>query len=281
MDPGYTGHRPRVQMFHGSADTTINPQNFQQAILEWTNVLGLGANPTSSQTGVQLGTHQATRQQWQNACGYLVLDTFLSMGGDHGPSDALFLSQYVIPFLGLDKVGAVDPEIAQCGNGGAGGNAGAAGATGSGGAGGLGGHAGHAGQGGAGTAGAGGVGAGGRAGNGGAHGTGGIEGSGGFPGTGGQTATGGAPGSGGASGGPTGGVTGTGTGGLASTGGANGGSPGDTDNTVTGCSCALAAGDDGGLLATAIAGLLFGLATLARRRRGSMRHSSRFARSGR
>ena len=124
LAPGYAGHRPRVQLFHGDADTTIRYANHTEAIKEWTNVLGLSTGPTSTDTGVQLGNHQATRQRWQNACGQVVLDAFTSMGGDHGPSDALFKSQFVIPFLGLDKTGAVDPEVQQCGAGGAGGSAG-------------------------------------------------------------------------------------------------------------------------------------------------------------
>ena len=37
----------------------------------------------------------------------MVLDAFTSIGGDHGPSDALFKSQFVIPFLGLDAGGAL------------------------------------------------------------------------------------------------------------------------------------------------------------------------------
>ena len=90
MDPGYTGHRPRVQLFHGDADPTIRYANFTEAIKEWTNVLGLAATPTTTTMNVPLGTHQATRQQWHSACGYLVLDGFTSLGGDHGPSDALF-----------------------------------------------------------------------------------------------------------------------------------------------------------------------------------------------
>jgi poly(hydroxyalkanoate) depolymerase family esterase len=121
MDPGYSGYRPRVQLFHGDADATINYKNFGEAIKEWTDVLGLSANPTSTTTGLTLGTHQATRQTWKNACGYAVLDGFTSIGGDHGPSDALFVAQYVVPFLGLDQTGAVDPEIAQCGGDGGGG----------------------------------------------------------------------------------------------------------------------------------------------------------------
>ena len=126
LAPGYAGHRPRVQLFHGDADTTIRYANHTEAIKEWTNVLGLSTAPTTTDTGVQLGNHQATRQRWQNACGQVVLDAFTSIGGDHGPSDALFKSQFVIPFLGLDKTGAVDPEVQQCGAGGAGGGGAAA-----------------------------------------------------------------------------------------------------------------------------------------------------------
>ncbi len=239
MDPGYAGHRPRVQLFHGSADTTINQANLQQAILEWTNVLGLSATPTSTTMNVPLGTHQATRQQWLNSCGYLVLDTFLSINGDHGPSDALFESQYVVPFLGLDKVGAVDPEIAQCGSAGAGGGAGAAGHAGAGGAGG----GGQAGKSGSGTGGA----AGGKA-TGGAGGGAGSSGEGGRSATGGQgtggqgtggQGTGGQVGSGGGS--ATGGNPGAGTGGVPGTGGETGGSMGAGDTGSGGCSCAVAA----------------------------------------
>jgi len=133
LDSGYTGHRPRVQLVHGDADTTIKYPNHTEAIKEWSDVLGLNATPTSTDMGVQLGMHQATRQRWKNACGYVVLDAFTSLGGDHGPSDALFKAEYVVPFLGLDKVGAVDPEVEQCsmGTGGSGGASGMGGAGGS------------------------------------------------------------------------------------------------------------------------------------------------------
>jgi MYXO-CTERM domain-containing protein len=115
MDPGYSGHRPRVQLVQGTADATINFENFNEGIKEWTNVLGLSTSPTSTTTGLTLGTHAATRQAWQDSCGYVVLDALTSIGGDHGPSDALFAAQYVVPFLGLDQPGPVDPEIARCG----------------------------------------------------------------------------------------------------------------------------------------------------------------------
>ena len=137
FNPGYTGYRPRVQLFHGDADTTIKYPNHTEAIKEWTNVLGLGTNPTTTDTSLTLGTHQAKRQTWQTSCGFAQLDAFTSIGGDHGPSDTLFVSKYVIPFMGLDKTGAVDPAVEQCGSAGTGGmgsgGAGGSGAVGGGG----------------------------------------------------------------------------------------------------------------------------------------------------
>jgi acetylxylan esterase len=259
MDPGYSGHRPRVQLFHGDADATIAFKNMAEAIKEWTNVLGLSTDPASTQTGLTLGTHQAKRQQWKNGCGFVALDALTSIGGDHGPSDCLFVSQYVVPFLGLDKTGAVDPEIEQCGSGGGDGGVGGAGGTG-----GAGGSTGTAirdsGAGGNsdGSTGAGGVvGSGGRAatdgsaGSGGSSGSGGSgkggsEGSGGVQASGGNanggSAQGGSSGSGGAvsSGGhASGGNAGNGVGGHSAVGGAAGGSSAGGDSSSSGCSCAL------------------------------------------
>lgn len=241
MYSGYSGHRPRVQLFHGDADGTITYKNQAEAIKEWTNVLGLSTTPTSTASGLTLGTHQASRQSWKNACGYVVLDAFTSIGGDHGPSDALFQSNFVLPFLGLDSQtavnAAVDPEIEQCGGGetvdsGAGGGPGSGGATGSGGStiardGGLGGRdagpntgaGGGAGNGSGGSTGAGGSGAGGSSGSGS---SGGISAFGGSVGSGGSSSKGGATGSGGnqPSGGSATGGNSNGTGGIQGSGGA-------------------------------------------------------------
>lgn len=134
LAPGYAGRRPRVQLVHGDADDIIKYPNHTEAVKQWSAVLGLSATPATTDMGVALGTHQATRQRWKNDCGYEVLDALTSLGGDHGPSDALFDAKYVIPFLGLDDTGPRDPEVAKCeagsgGSGGAGG--GAAGASGS------------------------------------------------------------------------------------------------------------------------------------------------------
>jgi acetylxylan esterase len=71
----------------------------------------LPTTPTSTASGLTLGTHQASRQSWANSCGYVVLDALTSIGGDHGPSDALFQSNFVLPFLGLDSQTAVNAAV--------------------------------------------------------------------------------------------------------------------------------------------------------------------------
>ncbi|KAI5894374.1 carbohydrate esterase family 1 protein [Schizophyllum commune H4-8] len=37
---GFSGTRPKMQVWHGSADTTLYPQNFYEEVKQWTNVLG-------------------------------------------------------------------------------------------------------------------------------------------------------------------------------------------------------------------------------------------------
>jgi acetylxylan esterase len=265
MHPGYTGHRPRVQLFHGDDDMLIDYANHTEAIKQWTNVLGVSTSPTSTDMGVTLGTHRSTRQKWQNSCGFVVLDAFQSIGGDHGPSDALFPAQYVIPFLGLDKTGLVDPEIAQCASGGTGGSGGAGGTGGadggvSGSAGSSG--AGNGGNGGTGPAGAAGsIGSAGSAGVGGATGSGGSQGSSGSAGANGS-GSGGALGSGGA----------VGVGGSAMTGGSAGNgagasTPSGADSEPSGCACELVKAKSNRHGDTAVLALGLSLVTFARRRR--------------
>jgi len=45
MYPGYGGSRPRMQIYHGSADTTLLPQNFNETIKQWTGVFGYSLTP--------------------------------------------------------------------------------------------------------------------------------------------------------------------------------------------------------------------------------------------
>ncbi|KAF9767570.1 hypothetical protein IL306_015243, partial [Fusarium sp. DS 682] len=48
MYPGYTGPRPKYQIYHGTADTTLNVQNFYEEIKQWTGVFGYSSNPQST-----------------------------------------------------------------------------------------------------------------------------------------------------------------------------------------------------------------------------------------
>jgi len=263
MDPGYTGHRPRLQLIHGDADGTITYKNSTEYIKEWTNVLGLSMDPTTKvDSGLTLGSHQAKRQQWKGTtCDYVVLDFLTSVGGDHGPSDALFQGNFVLPFLGLDSQAAVDaatdPEITKCGGGtgsdggmpppdagvdgpgsdARGGSTGAGGGAGSGSSG--------SGTGGRGAGGMVGTGSGGSAvGSGGsADGSGGSSGSGGSaPGSGGNSAA-----SGGSSSMPSsGGTQGSQSGGAVGSGGSSSGSGGSGGGTHTSGSGGSSNGNPGG-----------------------------------
>ncbi len=96
--PGYSGYRPRVQLWHGDADTTVNYQNQIEAIKEWTDVLGLSLTPTST-TMLTFNGHMWTREMWQDACGFTLLDAFTEQGGPHN-TDASEDATYVIPLPG-------------------------------------------------------------------------------------------------------------------------------------------------------------------------------------
>jgi hypothetical protein len=225
MYPGYTGFRPRIQLWHGSADATINYANYTEAVDQWTNVLGLPATPTTTGT-LTIGGNNYNRRQWKDACGITVLDAFDQPNGPHGPS-ANMNGTYTMPFFNLDQatLTATDPQAAGCGATGTGGAGGGSGGTG----GGSGGTTGAGGRGGGtgGTANP--AGSGGTTGSGG---TGNPAGSGGTTGSGGSVDPAGSGGSGnpagsGGSGSGSAGTTGTaGTGVVTGTGGSGPGSGG-------------------------------------------------------
>jgi poly(hydroxyalkanoate) depolymerase family esterase len=236
--PGYTGLRPRVQLWHGTADTTINYNNMGEAIKEWTNVLGLSATPTTTDTP-QTGF---TRKVWDNSCGFAVLEAWTQQNGGHTtPIDA----NAVIGFFGLDRSGP-DMGASECADGGsisASSSSGSGGSSGSSGA--------SSGSGGSsGSSGA-------SSGNGGSSGSSGASsGNGGSSGSSGASS--GTGGSSGSSGTSSGGSTSDGGGAVAAGMGGGTGSPG--------CGCRVGAGEErfGGMLLAPI-GAVLGI--LLRRRR--------------
>ncbi|KAF2191897.1 carbohydrate esterase family 1 protein [Zopfia rhizophila CBS 207.26] len=46
--PEYKGFRPKMQVFHGTKDEVLYPQNLKEEIKQWTTVLGLNSTPTST-----------------------------------------------------------------------------------------------------------------------------------------------------------------------------------------------------------------------------------------
>lgn len=124
--PGYTGARPRLQLWHGTADTTISYKNLAEAIKQWTNVLSLADAPSTTDTKFG-GTHQL----WKSKCGFGVLETFAVDGAGHGVNWDV---NSAVGFLGLDQVGTADPEAAACSPAGGAGGAGSGGSSGAGGA---------------------------------------------------------------------------------------------------------------------------------------------------
>jgi acetylxylan esterase len=48
--PGYSGRRPRMQVFHGTTDSTLQYPNFAEQIKQWTNVLGVSQTPAFTDT---------------------------------------------------------------------------------------------------------------------------------------------------------------------------------------------------------------------------------------
>src|SRR6185436_11254025 len=122
-------------------------KNQAEGIKEWTNLLGLSATPTSTDS---TSTPGYTIQTWQNSCPFTVLEAHTQANGDHGtPIDA----SAVISFFGLDKSGP-DPQVVACTRGTGGAPGGTGGTRGTGGAAGTGGTPGTGGVGSSGSGGA-------------------------------------------------------------------------------------------------------------------------------
>jgi len=262
--PGYTAHRPRLQHWHGTSDTTLNYKNVAEDIKELTNLLDLSDMPTGTDTPKSGTTHQF----WKNVCGYTVYEVFSLSGVGHSVP---FDGNAVAAYFGLATAASQDPETAACpgavpGGTGAGGGSGTTGSGGAGGAPGTGGNSGGRGGGGggvdagrdaggsSGASGAAGAGGGGSSGGAGATaGSGGISGAGGMSGfsgngatgaggeptgRGGNVAGGGSSGQGGRGGASVAGADGQGGG--AATGGAT---PAETSSS--GCGCLVGSGATG------------------------------------
>ncbi|GAA1939871.1 extracellular catalytic domain type 1 short-chain-length polyhydroxyalkanoate depolymerase [Kitasatospora viridis] len=98
-DPGYTGPRPRVQLWHGTADPTLNYNNLGEETKQWTNVLGVSQTPSSTDTPVA----NWNRARYGGSSGTPQVETYSIVGAGHQlPIQGTPMAAYAIHFMGLD-----------------------------------------------------------------------------------------------------------------------------------------------------------------------------------
>jgi poly(hydroxyalkanoate) depolymerase family esterase len=90
--PGYTGPRPRIQLWHGTADTLVPYSLLRESIEQWTNVHGLSQTPTSTDTP-QPGWNRSRYGSGQ-------VEAYSIQGAGHSlPQGGM--ARYAIEFFGL------------------------------------------------------------------------------------------------------------------------------------------------------------------------------------
>jgi len=96
--PGYDGPRPPVQLWHGDQDFLVPYQLLGEATEQWTNVFGLGPNPTSTDQP-QPGWN---RESFADASGTVLVESITAVGAGHSlPSGGM--ARLAIEFFGLDR----------------------------------------------------------------------------------------------------------------------------------------------------------------------------------
>ncbi|MFD5467277.1 alpha/beta hydrolase family esterase [Kitasatospora sp. NPDC127059] len=102
-DPGYTGPRPRVQLWHGTNDTILNYRNLGEETKEWTNVLGVGQNPSSTDSPAA----NWNRARYNDRSGRTQVETYGISGAGHElPVKGTQMAADAVHFMGLDSAGA-------------------------------------------------------------------------------------------------------------------------------------------------------------------------------
>ncbi|XVV15063.1 extracellular catalytic domain type 1 short-chain-length polyhydroxyalkanoate depolymerase [Actinoplanes sp. CA-131856] len=95
-NPGFSGARPRIQLWHGTSDTLVPYSLLQESVEQWTNVFGLSTTPTSSDTP-QPGWN---RRRWADATGTAQIEAYSIQGAGHSlPSSGMAAA--AVAFFGL------------------------------------------------------------------------------------------------------------------------------------------------------------------------------------
>jgi poly(hydroxyalkanoate) depolymerase family esterase len=102
--PGYTGPRPRMQVWHGTEDDVLRYPNFGEEIEQWTEVRGIGQTPAatdSPQTGW-------TRTRYGSTGDRAPVEAISLQGVGHNLY-AWGMADKVLTFFGLDAGGGPGP----------------------------------------------------------------------------------------------------------------------------------------------------------------------------
>jgi acetylxylan esterase len=95
--PGFTGTRPRIQLWHGTTDAILLFHNFGEEIKEWTNVLGVSETPISTENNAVQPTWIRTR--YADSAGVVQVEAIQETGQPH---NLVINGAEAIHFLGLD-----------------------------------------------------------------------------------------------------------------------------------------------------------------------------------
>ena len=72
---------PKMQIWHGSSDTTLYPQNYQETIKQWTGVFGLSQTATSTQQNTPQSGY--TTSNYADSSGKVLVQGILAAGVGH------------------------------------------------------------------------------------------------------------------------------------------------------------------------------------------------------
>ena len=125
-DPGYSGPRPRMQLWHGTSDTTLSYVNFGEEIKQWTNVLGVSQTPSTTDSPQSGWTHTA----YDDTSGTAQVDAYSIANTGH-VLPLTGMAADAIHFFGLDQStgGGSGGGTGGGGSGGGGGTGGGSGCT--------------------------------------------------------------------------------------------------------------------------------------------------------
>jgi poly(hydroxyalkanoate) depolymerase family esterase len=83
-NPGWTGPWPRVAIWHGTSDATVNPVNATEARDQWTDVWGIGQTPSTTVTLPGNGNGATTETGYNDATGRPAVKLYQVQGMGHG-----------------------------------------------------------------------------------------------------------------------------------------------------------------------------------------------------